>query len=617
MNQRSLKSLVSAAAGAFALLLALVAISALRPGAASVAGGVTGIAKAAPVLTSVQAITVTSPSETTPNLLGQATKFNVLTNYGDSTSYVVVHPNDPSNPGATVVITTSDLQVNSPTNITGNAEYVYPASGIYTVTADHVQVISGTAQTTAQSEVITVTVARPIIDLVIPVNDIVLGDSAHFVITLDNVDTNLGSSILLNLGDGNTAVITTESGVMSYTYDYTYAVPAASRAVTATLVADAVYGGVYGSSIAEDAELISVKTNVALEPNSVTLPANGTAQQVVTAIVTDKNGEPVAGVEVKFILAFPGTNDTVTTGTTGADGKATTTVTAGTVAIVGTLSADAAGGTDTIPVTFGPNSVQPVTITLDIAPVFVEEYDGTSTLTATVKDINGNGVAGVQVNFTTTDGTLSGASATSNGLGQAVVTLTGPGEEAIADVEAAVNGSVTISAKGEVFFGFEEEFEDEVDLENGESIDIPDEIDDIFSDIDVILPPGVISDTNNVKLIFRRVVTDTKQAGTDGLTTTLLFDLRLVDVTTGQDLQITKPITIIFKLDNAELERLGINPNTLNIQRLTAGGYNEDAIDDEFDDATDTFVVVFGHLSRFRMSGAGEIKTFLPIQRRS
>nr|WP_319374716.1 Ig-like domain-containing protein [uncultured Methanobacterium sp.] len=66
---------------------------------------------------------------------------------------------------------------------------------------------------------------------------------------------------------------------------------------------------------------------------------------------------------------------------------------------------------------------------------------GSVTITATVRDINGNPLQGVTVNFQTTRGTLSRTSATTDANGQVTVTLSNIGNNANAVLTAYVSGN--------------------------------------------------------------------------------------------------------------------------------------------------------------------------------
>lgn len=95
-----------------------------------------------------------------------------------------------------------------------------------------------------------------------------------------------------------------------------------------------------------------------------------------------------------------------------------------TITLIGT---DGTGNSITIPVTFGLPALQPGTpsaMTLQASPATVTEEGGTSTITATVKDVAGSPVPdGTAVSFSTTYGTLSLSYATTLD-GIAVTTLT-------------------------------------------------------------------------------------------------------------------------------------------------------------------------------------------------
>ena len=112
-----------------------------------------------------------------------------------------------------------------------------------------------------------------------------------------------------------------------------------------------------------------------------------------------------------------------------------------TITLIGT---DGSGHDITIPVTFDLPALQsgePSSITLQAAPTTVTEEDGTSTITATVKDAAGSPVPdGTAVSFSSTYGTLASTyETTTNGI--ATTTLTFSADDSSSTV-TATSGSV-------------------------------------------------------------------------------------------------------------------------------------------------------------------------------
>lgn len=165
-------------------------------------------------------------------------------------------------------------------------------------------------------------------------------------------------------------------------------------------------------------------------PSSLTLSAappsilaDGTTTTIISADVRDSGGNPVAdGTIVSFVTSsgtFPsGTSTTAPT----SSGIAQTVLTSSTTSGPAIVDAAASAATDSLTVYFTPGG--PATVVLTASPGSIPA-DGvtTTTLQATVTDANGNPVAdGITVDFITTRGNLSAASATTSG-GVASVTL--------------------------------------------------------------------------------------------------------------------------------------------------------------------------------------------------
>ncbi|MDA8145520.1 MAG: G1 family endopeptidase, partial [Thermaerobacter sp.] len=204
---------------------------------------------------------------------------------------------------------------------------------------------------------------------------------------------------------------------------------ASTAAGTATVTATA--QGVSGTAQVAFTPVVS-KVSVTASPTSV--PANGTAASGITATVTDAAGAPLAGVTVDFATTL-GTLS-ATSATTDAQGQAQVSLTS-TAAGPATVTGSAQGVSGTAQVTFTP-VVSKVSVTASPSSV---PANGTaaSGITATVTDAAGAPLSGITVDFTTTLGTLSAASATTNAQGQAQVSLTST---------AAGTATVTATAQG-------------------------------------------------------------------------------------------------------------------------------------------------------------------------
>lgn len=203
----------------------------------------------------------------------------------------------------------------------------------------------------------------------------------------------------------------------------TASVNGVSQNVVVSFVADATTAGL----TATGAGLVTTLDNQA---------ANGVAADTVKATVTDKNGNPVAGLAVTFSVTT-GAVLTTTKGTTDSSGVATASVTslkAGSYDVTATVN----GSSKTVPVTFIADSLTakftdtPV-ISGDNAPA-----DGISHIDVayTVTDANGNPLAGQTVTVTASDGAQPG-SITLVTDGNGVVTVS---------VTSIAAGGVTVTA---------------------------------------------------------------------------------------------------------------------------------------------------------------------------
>lgn len=217
--------------------------------------------------------------------------------------------------------------------------------------------------------------------------------------------------------------------------------------------------------------LVVTSTGMVLQSITVTadktsLTANGADSTTLTAKVIDKDGNPAPGVSV----AFAPLNGSVsaTPVVTDGNGVATTTLTSDTAAGTEIVTVTASGLSTTTSLTYVPGAV--ATVTLAAAPTTVKP-GGTTTLTATVKDGNGNPVVGQTVTFAAstnnTDGTF-GTPTLTNAAGEATVvytagldlqaasetdnltatasTITSAVQNIVVDSNAVVVGSVTLSA---------------------------------------------------------------------------------------------------------------------------------------------------------------------------
>lgn len=186
--------------------------------------------------------------------------------------------------------------------------------------------------------------------------------------------------------------------------------------------------------------------SITLAASPSTVVANGTSFTTLTATVRDQYGQPVPnGVQVTFStdLGTFGGSTTVSVATVG--GQAQVQLSSATVGIA-TAIASVNAVVDSVNVFFVSGA--PSSLVLTRAPDSVPA-DGAafSTLQATVTDAGGNPVVdGTVVNFATTLGTLSGATASTVG-GVASVTLrsTWAGTATVTATAGSASGTTTVS----------------------------------------------------------------------------------------------------------------------------------------------------------------------------
>jgi adhesin/invasin len=163
-------------------------------------------------------------------------------------------------------------------------------------------------------------------------------------------------------------------------------------------------------------------STISLSTNALVLPMNGTAR--IVARVLERTGfAPHSGTRVTFTTTLGTMSPAVAE--TDATGQATVTFKAGTsngIAIIGAHSGPAAtddGGS--VRITIGSSAAG--RLTLSASPTFLPPTGGSSTITATVLDVNGNPLPSAPVSFSTSAGSLSAStvSTTANGVAQTIL----------------------------------------------------------------------------------------------------------------------------------------------------------------------------------------------------
>jgi len=171
------------------------------------------------------------------------------------------------------------------------------------------------------------------------------------------------------------------------------------------------------------------------------VPINGTAK-ILAQVLENAGTPPQAGTHVTFTTSL-GTIEP-SEATTDSSGRATvvfTSASSGT-AQISALSGGANTGAGALKILVGTAGVQKVVI--NASPATVPALGGSTTVSATVFDVNGNVMASVPVTFTTTAGTLSAGVVNTDAAGVAATLLT-TGQSATVTARVGVGASTTPS----------------------------------------------------------------------------------------------------------------------------------------------------------------------------
>jgi hypothetical protein len=177
-------------------------------------------------------------------------------------------------------------------------------------------------------------------------------------------------------------------------------------------------------------------SSIALTTATSVLPINGTA--VIVAQVIESGGTaPQSGTHVTFTTSLGTIRPT--DAQTDSNGQATAIFTSDSsgTATIAAISGSATTGTNTLKILVGTAAVQKVVV--NASPATVPSIGGSTTVSATVFDVNGNLMNNVPVTFTTTAGTLSAGVVNTSAAGNASVTLT-------TAITATVTASVGVGA---------------------------------------------------------------------------------------------------------------------------------------------------------------------------
>ena len=389
------------------------------------------------------ALTSTAPTITvTPSLTLSAVTVSPSSIVSGTTSTVTLTTTDANGtqefvPGLTVVFglgagtgsgTFSSVTDNG--NGTYTATFTGTTAGTNTITAT----IDGSAVTsTAPTITVTPAPASPSQSTVsISPSSIALNGTTTVALTARDANGNQeptgGSTVVFSLGAGTgsgTFSSVTDNGDGTYTAIFTGTV-AGTNTITATIDGTALTSTAPTITIIGPAD--TAQSTVSISPSTIEL--NGTTTVTLTARDANGNQEPTGGSTVVFSLGAGTANGTFSSVTDNGNGTYTATFTGttlGTNTITATIDGTALTSTaPTVTVTIGP--VDPSQTTVSVSPSSIQ-VNGTSTVTLTARDSNGNQepTGGSTVVFSLGAGTGSGtfSSVTDNGDGTYTATFTG------------------------------------------------------------------------------------------------------------------------------------------------------------------------------------------------
>lgn len=181
----------------------------------------------------------------------------------------------------------------------------------------------------------------------------------------------------------------------------------------------------------------AASSTITAEPASI---AAGSETSTITVTAKDASGNPISGLTVGLSATGKGNTVTQPADTTDATGTATGTFSstvAGSKTISATVNGTAIAQKATVTVTPGAVSASQSTVTA--APISIAPGTGTSTITVTAKDANGNPISDATVSLGTTgSASLTQPAAPTNANGVATGTLTSTVEELVT-VSATIN----------------------------------------------------------------------------------------------------------------------------------------------------------------------------------
>ncbi len=163
-------------------------------------------------------------------------------------------------------------------------------------------------------------------------------------------------------------------------------------------------------------------SSITLSTATSVLPVNGSAT-IIAQVVENAGTAPQAGTHVTFTTSLGTVQPT--DATTDSSGRATATFTSsssGTASIIATSGGATTGANGALKILVGAAAVQKVVVSA--TPAIVPAFGGSSTISATVFDVNGNLMSSIPVTFTTTAGSLSSGVVNTDANGVAATSLT-------------------------------------------------------------------------------------------------------------------------------------------------------------------------------------------------
>lgn len=331
------------------------------------------------------------------------------------------------------------------------------ASGVATVTLK--DTVAGAATVTAQSGTSSA-ITAPVVDFTPDSTTAAIGSGDLTVdktsIVANNTDLATYTSVVKDANGnpvpGVTVTWATDLGVISSSTSVTDSSGQTTTTLKGTQAGSAqVTASVNGGTPVNAARvtLTADSTSAAVGSGDIsvdktTLVANATDAATYSAVIKDANGNVVPGVTVNWTTDKGALS--ASTSVTGTDGVAKI-----------TLSSKVAGDAQ-VAVKIGSSAsvnAPVVSFTADSATAGIESGDLTvdkttlvanntefATYTAIVKDAGGNLVPGVSVSWTTSNGTLSGATSSTGTDGKATITLKSA-KAGDAQVTATINGTPT------------------------------------------------------------------------------------------------------------------------------------------------------------------------------